>query len=83
MNSADVHKRRKSDWGMEGRNESTARGIKSLTPGERKERFSRQVNGGDPEVQYGLDFTKELHGEKGLTEQRRISQSLDRWEVMG
>ena len=82
MNSADVHKQRKGEGGMEGPKESIALGFKSLTPGEIEEWFSQQA-GGDPEVQYRLDFTKELQGEKELKEQRKISPSLDRWEVMG
>jgi hypothetical protein len=83
MNSADLHKQRKGDGGMEGRKESIALGFKSLTPGEIEYWFSQQASGGDPEVQYRPDFTKELQGEREPMEQRKISPSLNRWEVMG
>jgi len=83
MNSADVHKSMKGDSGMEDGKHYMALGCKGLTSGERKAWSSHHVSGGDSEVQDRLDFTKKLHGEKGLMEQRRIPPSLDRWEVMG
>jgi hypothetical protein len=83
MNSADVHKPMKGDSGMEGYKHDIALGFKSLTPGERKERFSYHANSSDPEVQHRLDSTTEFRGEKAVMDQRMRSPSLDRWEVMG
>jgi len=80
MNSADLHKSKRSDPGMEGLGHHIAPCFKGLTPGRGTELFLCHPSGGDPEVQHKLDS---IDRRKELGKPRRISPFLDCWEVTG
>jgi len=80
MNSADAHKLRRSDPGMEVPGHHIAPCFKSLTPGRGTELFLCHPRGGDPEVQHTLDS---IDRRKERRKPRMISPFLDCWEVTG